>query len=183
MNDIPVLMVQRDIEGCPQTFRLSTDNYAEFRGLICLKRQDTRHLIVDTRQNDGVPLIYDFEVKVEEAISAAEALLPGREAPEGETDPRWQAIIAVAEFIPIDPEEVWLFARKWGAHPDDDLRMAIATCVLEHLLEHHFDAFIARVEEAAHANQLFAATVTYCGRFGQSAEPGRSARLDRLKIR
>jgi hypothetical protein len=28
---------------------------------------------------------------------------------------------------------------------DADLRTAIATCLLEHLLEHHFDRLIARV--------------------------------------
>ena len=31
------------------------------------------------------------------AIEAAERVLPGTEAPEGELDPRWQAIIQVAE--------------------------------------------------------------------------------------
>jgi hypothetical protein len=36
---------------------------------------------------------------VEEAISAAESILPGHAAPDGEIDTRWQAIIAVSEFI------------------------------------------------------------------------------------
>ena len=118
---------------------------------------------------------------VEKAISVAESILPGHAAPDGEMDARWQAIIAVSEFVESEPEVVWLFARKWGAHPDDDLRMAISTCVLEHLLEFHFDAFISRVEEAAHANQLFADTVGSCWKLGQSDEPTNAARLDRLK--
>lgn len=118
---------------------------------------------------------------VQEAISAAESILPGHAAPEGEIDARWQAIIAVSEFIEAEPEVVWSFASKWGAHPDEDLRMAISTCVLEHLLEHHFDAFISRVEEAANVDQLFAETVSSCWKFGQSDEPTRAARLDRLK--
>jgi hypothetical protein len=118
---------------------------------------------------------------VEEAIAAAESILPGHAAPDGEIDPRWQAIIAVSEFIEAEPEVVWSFARKWGAHPDDDLRMAISTCVLEHLLGFHFDAFISRVEEAARVDQLFSKTVSSCWKFGQSHEPTRAARLDRLK--
>ena len=116
----------------------------------------------------------------EEAIEAEELVLPGRAAPSGESDVRWQAIIAVAEFIEAEPEVVWVFARKWGTHPDQDLRMAISTCILEHLLEYHFDAFISRVEEAARANPLFADTVRGCWKFGYSEEPSRAARLDRL---
>lgn len=117
---------------------------------------------------------------VDEAISSAESILPGHAAPDGEIDGRWQAIIAVAEFIETEPEAVWSFARKWGAHPDEDLRMAISTCVLEHLLEHHFDVFISQVEEAAKADPLFANMVTNCWKFGQSEEPTRAARFDRL---
>ena len=91
-----------------------------------------------------------------------------------------RAIIAVADFIETEPEAVWSFARKWGAHPDDDLRMAISTCVLEHLLEHHFEVFISRVEEAARVDPLFASMVTNCWKLGQSEEPTRAARFDRL---
>jgi hypothetical protein len=36
---------------------------------------------------------------LQEAIAAAEVLLPGRAAPDGRIDPRWQAIIAIREFI------------------------------------------------------------------------------------
>jgi hypothetical protein len=43
---------------------------------------------------------------VQQAIAQAAALLPGSAAPEGEIDPRWQAIIAVGEFIENDPEPV-----------------------------------------------------------------------------
>ena len=116
----------------------------------------------------------------QEAIDRAEALLPGSAAPEGEIDLRWQAIIAVAEFVEREPEVVWPFAWRWGCSEDADLRMAIATCVLEHLLEHHFDAFISRVEEAARGDSFFARTVCSCWTFGRSDETSRAARLDRL---
>jgi hypothetical protein len=94
----------------------------------------------------------DHVMTVDQAIARAEAILPGSAAAEGDIDPRWQAIIAVGECIEDDPEPIWPFVRRWGSTEDEDLRMAIATCLLEHLLEHHFDRFISRVEEAAHGN-------------------------------
>jgi hypothetical protein len=117
---------------------------------------------------------------VEDAILSAESILPSEAAPDGEVDARWQAIIEVSEFIETEPDAVWTFVRKWGAHADEDLRTAIATCVLEHLLEQHFDSFIERVEEAAREDSLFAHTVTGCWKLGQAEEPARAARFDRL---
>ena len=117
---------------------------------------------------------------VQEAIAAAEALLPGRSAPDGESDPRWQAIIAISEFIEDEPEAVWSFARRWGASPDMDLRAAIATCLLEHLLEHHFDRFIGQVEDLARADRLFGKMVALCWKSEQSEESTRAARFDAL---
>jgi len=119
-------------------------------------------------------------MSVQEAIKQAEAVLPGTAAPEGETDPRWQAVIAVAEFIEEEPEAVWSFVARWGQHDDEDLRTAVATCALEHLLEHHFDRFILRVEALAHSTNTFADTVLRCSKFGQSEEPSNAGRLDNL---
>jgi hypothetical protein len=73
------------------------------------------------------------------AIQEAEAILPGTAAPAGESDPRWQAIIAIGDFAETDPEPIWAFVVRWGNHADEDLRTAVATCLLEHLLEYHFD--------------------------------------------
>lgn len=108
-------------------------------------------------------------------------MLPGEVAPEGESDPRWQAIIVVGEFVTTAPEMLWPFTLRWGSHPDDDLRMAIATCVLEHLLEHHFDALIDRVETAATESPEFAYTVLACWTFRWSDESPRAARFRRLQ--
>jgi hypothetical protein len=107
-------------------------------------------------------------------------VLPGEQAPDGEKDPRWQAIIAVSEFVETAPEALWAFTLRWGSHPDDDLRTAIATCLLEHLLEYHFDSLIARVETAAMTSPEFAQTVLGCWKFGQAETTDRAARLDRL---
>jgi hypothetical protein len=119
-------------------------------------------------------------MNADEAIALADAILPGRAAAEGERDPRWQAIIAVGEFIETDPESVWLFVQRWGLQPDEDLRSAIATCLLEHLLEHHFDLIFPRMERTARSNAYFAEMVGWCWLFGQSELPENAARLHRL---
>ena len=117
---------------------------------------------------------------VQEAIAAAERILPGRAAPDGARDPRWQAMIAVADFVETEPDAVWSFVQRWGTSPDEDLRAAVATLLLEHLLEHHFDRMIGGVEHEALNNECFADTVCRCWKFGQAEEPTRAAQLDRL---
>ena len=108
---------------------------------------------------------------VQQTIRDAEKLLPGVPAPDDEPDPRWQAIIAVGEYIETNPREVWRFIRKWGKHPSSDLRMAIATCLLEHLLEYHFDKYFPLVRQACIYSKRFADTFQSCSPFGQAEEP------------
>jgi hypothetical protein len=67
-----------------------------------------------------------------------------------------------------------------GSHEDDDVRAAIATCLLEHLLEYHFALLFARVEEAARANVWFAKTTAQCWKFGEAKEPERAVLFDNL---
>lgn len=123
---------------------------------------------------------------VQQAIRDAERILPGVAVDIG-LDPRWQAIIAIGEHTESEPAAVWEFIQRWGVHSDDDLRMAIATCLLEHLLDYHFDAFLPRVEELALTSPLFRATFLHCWQMGQSAEPGNAERFlalrDRLRER
>jgi hypothetical protein len=120
-------------------------------------------------------------MNVFEAIANAEAILPGRAAPEGEDDPRWQAIIQIEDFIPEEPEAVWAFILRWGGHADDDLRDAIATVLLEHLLEQHFEDYFPGVTKAARENTLFGEMFCRCWKFGQSKEKENAERFDRLK--
>jgi hypothetical protein len=120
-------------------------------------------------------------VTVQEAIAEAERILPGVAAPDGELDPRWQAIIEVEAFIETDPDEIWRFVRRWGCHEDEDLRNAIATCLLEDLLEYHFEEYFSKVEEAVRADRLFADTFGRCAKLGQAQEPGNAERFDRLQ--
>src|ERR1700674_5907069 len=95
---------------------------------------------------------------VHRAIRIAEELLPGEPVSDGEDDSRWQAIIEVGEFIDVEPEAVWQFIERWGAHPNEDLRSAIATCLLEHLLERHFHLFFPRVQHIVRSSAPFAGT-------------------------
>jgi len=115
-----------------------------------------------------------------EAIAQAKALLPGTAAPEGAEDPRWQAIIAVSAFVDSDPQAVLAFVQRWGVHPDLDLRQAIATCALEHLLESQFDACVPAVERLARSNRLFVETLAMCWRFGDLEVPENAAKFQEL---
>jgi hypothetical protein len=119
---------------------------------------------------------------VHEAIQAADSLLPGEPAAEG-LDPRWQAIIEVGEYIESEPEAVWGFIRRWGGHPQEDLRNAVATCLLEHLLEHHFATYFPRVEELSMAEPLFGDAFLRCSQFGQAEEPDNARRFAALRKR
>jgi hypothetical protein len=117
---------------------------------------------------------------VYQVIAAAETLLPGMASPDNQPDPRWQAIIDVSEFLSDEPEAIWPFIVRWGSHPDEDLRSAVATCLLEHLLEHHFASFFPRTEDQVRQNPLFADTFSRCWEFGQACEPENAARFESL---
>ena len=119
-------------------------------------------------------------MNVDQAIREAEELLPGEPVAEG-VDPRWQAIIKIGDFIEAEPEAGWPFIERWGSHSDSDLRDAIATCLLEHLLEHHFDAYFPRVELAVESHSSFGNCFSRCWPFGQSDSPANRPRFDRLK--
>ena len=99
----------------------------------------------------------------------------------GRVDPCWQAIICVAEHIQREPDEVWRFTRKWGAHANADLRTAIATCLLEHLLEHHFDRIFPLVSHAVRRSRRYSDTFSMCGEFGQTRRRVNLKRFRALK--
>jgi len=105
-------------------------------------------------------------ITVDEAIAQANAILPHAAAPEGDLDLRWQAIIGVGEFIESDPAPVWDFVRRWARDADQDLQAALATCLLEHLLEHHFDRMFTIVQQAARADRSIARLVVRCWAVG-----------------
>jgi hypothetical protein len=117
---------------------------------------------------------------VESLIECAESLLPGTPAPDSEDDPRWQAILRISEYVESHPEEIWAFVLRWGRHEDEDLRAAVATVLLEHLLEHHFAVIFPRVSSEAMANEYFADTFRRCWKFGLAERPENSRQFDAL---
>ena len=121
-------------------------------------------------------------MSLENALQHATSLLPGTPSPEGQSDPRWKAIIRIADYyIETDPEPIWEFVRRWGACPLEDVRDAIACCLLEHLLEHHFERIFPRVEIAVREDPLFADTFSRCWQFGQAEAATASERWLRLQ--
>jgi hypothetical protein len=118
--------------------------------------------------------------ELKNAIRRAERILPGKPAPEGENDPRWQAIMRIEDFVETQPEGVWAFTRRWGKHPNPDLRSGIATLLLEHLLEYHFDLIFPRVEGEVRTSKRFKDTLKRCWKLGQAKNPRNAAKIDRL---
>jgi hypothetical protein len=135
-------------------------------------------MLQDDNKKETAP---DEAVDVWDAIAAAERILPGEAAPEDTRDPRWQAIIAVGHFIPAKPDAIWSFILRWGSSADEDLRDAVATCLLEHLLGHHFSSLFPRVEEAVRGNALLADTFLRCWKVGQSTETRNAKRFNDLQ--
>jgi hypothetical protein len=82
---------------------------------------------------------------------------------------RWQALIVVGESVRTNPEAVWRVVAKYGGSRDRDMRTAIATVLLEHLLEYHFRRYFPRVKRRIlHGDAQFADTLRMCWAFGQA---------------
>jgi hypothetical protein len=113
------------------------------------------------------------------AIARAEKLLPGKPVKKG-SDPRWQAMLKIEHFILSHPEPIWEFALRWGSHPDADLRTAVATVLLEHLLEDHFESLFPRVRDAARTSRRFKDTLGRCWWMGEAAWPSSAKSLDQV---
>ena len=59
-------------------------------------------------------------------------------------DVRWQAAIALGELCESEPELIWPLVLKWGSSENEDVRDAVATCMLEHILEFHFVKYFGK---------------------------------------
>src|SRR5688500_16895938 len=117
---------------------------------------------------------------VYDALCEANAVLADRPANEAGD---WHAVIAVGEFVESDAEPIWELIRRWANSLNQDTRAAMATCLVEHLLEYHFVEYFPKVERLAVTDPLFADTFSRCWQFGQSEHPGNSERFKALKAR
>jgi hypothetical protein len=99
---------------------------------------------------------------------------------DSDNDVRWQATIVVGESISSNPEAVWEIVLKYGASPDEDMRVAVACVLLEHLLDKDFTTYFSRLSERLKSgSDLFADTLAGCWFSGPQAEE-RKARVDQL---
>jgi len=117
---------------------------------------------------------------VDRAIRVAETLLPGDGAIVLESDPRWQAILAIRPSIAEEPEAVWTFVSRYGIHKDETLRHAIAGCLLQELLATHFETYFQQAVRLVRESKPFADTFARCVKYGQATGPGNSEAYDDL---
>ena len=97
-------------------------------------------------------------------------------------DTRWQAAIALGEYCEDAPKVIWPLTVKWGSCENEDVRTAIATCVLEHILEYHFAVYFPKAALIIRGgNKLFADTLSGCWKFGQAKLPQNAKRLERFE--
>lgn len=95
---------------------------------------------------------------------------------------RWDAAVAAGELIADRPQDVWSIVKKYGSIDNPDLRTAVATCILEHLLQHHFDDYFPLLEkEIEGGNLLLGETFSECWKFGESDLPQNSVLWDELQ--
>jgi len=117
---------------------------------------------------------------VDRAVRVADSLLPGAGAILEESDPRWQAILAIAPSVADEPEAVWNFVRRWGADSDASLRHAVAVCLLQELLAVHFETHFKQTVRLVRESKLFADAFARCAKYGRSEAPGNSEAFDDL---
>jgi hypothetical protein len=93
----------------------------------------------------------------------------------------WAAAVALGDFIEYDHLQVWRLVVRYESSPDEELRGAIACCVLEHLLEYRFEEIFPLLElEVRKRNRELGDTFQTCWKFGKSKKPGNSRRWDNL---
>ncbi len=110
------------------------------------------------------------------SIGKIDAGLRSRNAQE-----RWAAAEAAGELIAVKPWDVWRLVLRHGASDDEDLRTAVATCMLEHLLEDHFDTFFPLLEaQIRGGNYALGDTLRRCWKLGAAELPNNAKKWDRL---
>ena len=93
---------------------------------------------------------------------------------------RWLGAIALGEFAESDPKAIWPLTIKHGSRRHADVRIAIATCVLEHILEYPFEKFFERVANAAKDSASLADTARSCWLMGRSELRRNTERWEKL---
>jgi hypothetical protein len=90
---------------------------------------------------------------------------------------RWQALILVGLGIQREPELVWEIIQAEGGSRDSDMRVGVATVLLEELLDAHFEVYFPMVRDRVlSGDDRFAHTVSGCW-LSESSQQKRLASL------
>ena len=88
----------------------------------------------------------------------------------------------LGDYAGTHPKKLWLLVAKWGTVRNYDIRRGIACCVLEHILEHHFDPYFDQsLAHIQHGNRRFAYTLAYCWKLGEAELPVNATRFNAFK--
>lgn len=125
------------------TFNEEERDYIE--SLVSSPRVKNRKLAIDyIDTSSNVQKNLDFILKM------ADRLIPDRN-----NSIRWRTFLLVGEYIRDFPSKVWPFIVKYGAVPNKDIRNGVASCLLEHILEYHYDKYLPEVEKLLFSNKNY----------------------------
>lgn len=100
---------------------------------------------------------------------------------DGNESDRWAAAAELSEHVVSNSDRIWPTVLELASSDVEDIRQAVATNVLEHILEHDFDRFFPLIEsEVKRGNENLRDSVRLCWKFGQSLDRRRSERWDAL---
>lgn len=187
------------LRAAPMLWILATSR--EARGIGCWRRSDSTHRTGWSSQATRLRCVmrtsptmrsvrtaaaacrfgYPDAMTLAEALARAAALLDGGPPPVGQRDHRWPAVARLAAFIDDEPDAIWGFVEHWGNDPDAQVRTAIATCLLEQLLDKHFARCFPHVESAVRRSPQFADTFLLCWPFGEASQDANVRRFEALK--
>lgn len=133
-------------------------NYHDYCSLAKLRRMaisrdaDSRLLAILVMQNQ----IYRRRL-LKGYLDLAASLIP-----DADNTCRWQAMIVVGEYVKSQPERVWQIVEAYGAHRSADMRAAVATVLLEHLIDENPSCYRPRAETLAARSRVFSETLRTC---------------------
>lgn len=121
-------------------------------------------MIESKEANTRLSALLTMRKQIEEGNSPDDYfVLARRVISDSENNCRWQSLIVVSESIETKPDLIWEVISEFGDSEDDDMRTAIATILLEHLLDYDFDKYFPKIrEEILKARYRFIDTLDMC---------------------
>jgi hypothetical protein len=132
--------------------------------------KDLRELIRSPRPDNRLFSLLLMRKQIEEGInplsyySLAKSLVS-----DSDNNCRWQSLIVISEIIETQPKLVWGIVSKFGDSNEEDMRMAIACALLEHLIDYDFNTYFTKVRELIRKGRYkFIDTLESCSFFSIS---------------